>query len=329
MNAMKSTLGLTSEQLANGTPSDKILILKSFYKDDKCTVSPTKDMNGRYLGINTNIPEIKKLEMGYVPDIESKVKLYDGIEIDLSNTQWARDWEWMQHCVEIAEDYQTGQGTPGAYFYVFRPGFESAKKVNDTAKQVELMNYILNDSNENLYNRASILGVDMSSSVISDVKELLLAMVQTEPAKIRTVYESKTFSLELLFMHAFKKNVIANRGGVYTFGEILLGVDDRAVIAYFANPNNHVTTKAIEAMTYGARKVAVTNPLADEAQAGSDEEYLLDNQVDAPEVDPTVKSTVLDIDVVQSESTSDAAVPLTPQQKAAATRLANMSKTAK
>jgi hypothetical protein len=99
--------------------------LKSFFKDDKCTISPTKDINGRYLGL-IYIPEIKKLEMGYVPSVESR-KLYDGIEIDLNNTN--KDWEWMQHCVEIAEDFQSGQGTPGAYFYIFRPGFESAKKV--------------------------------------------------------------------------------------------------------------------------------------------------------------------------------------------------------
>jgi hypothetical protein len=33
-------------------------------------------------------------------------------------------------------------------------------------------------------------------------------MVNTEPAKVRAVYESKTFSLELMFMHAMKKNVI-------------------------------------------------------------------------------------------------------------------------
>jgi hypothetical protein len=32
--------------------------------------SPTKDINGRYLGLNMNIPEIKKLEMGYVPSVE-------------------------------------------------------------------------------------------------------------------------------------------------------------------------------------------------------------------------------------------------------------------
>jgi hypothetical protein len=49
----------------------------------------------------------------------------------------------------------------------------------------------------------------MSDAVISDVKFLLL-MVNTEPAKVRAVYESKTFSLELMFMHAMKKNVITN-----------------------------------------------------------------------------------------------------------------------
>jgi hypothetical protein len=51
----------------------------------------------------------------------------------------------MQHCVEIA-DFQSGQGTPGAYFYIFRPGFESAKKVSETEQRVELMNYILQDT---------------------------------------------------------------------------------------------------------------------------------------------------------------------------------------
>jgi hypothetical protein len=41
--------------------------------------------------------------------LQLPTKLYD--EIDLNNTTWAKDWEWMQHCVEIAEDFQSGQGT--------------------------------------------------------------------------------------------------------------------------------------------------------------------------------------------------------------------------
>jgi hypothetical protein len=96
--------------------------------------SPTKDINGRYLGLNMNIPEIRNLKWGMCLQF-SRLKLYDGIEIDLNNTTWAKDWEWMQHCVEIAEDFQSGQGTPGAYFYIFRPGFESAKKVSETEQR--------------------------------------------------------------------------------------------------------------------------------------------------------------------------------------------------
>jgi hypothetical protein len=56
----------------------------------------------------------------------------------------------------------------------------------------------------------------MSDAVISDVKEFFTSN-GTEPAKVRAVYESKTFSLELMFMHAMKKNVITNRNGVFTF----------------------------------------------------------------------------------------------------------------
>jgi hypothetical protein len=76
----------------------------------------------------------------------------------------------MQHCVEIAEDFQSGQGTPGAYFYIFRPGFESAKKVSET-EQSGIDELHSSRYPENLYNRVSILGVDMSDAVISDVKE--------------------------------------------------------------------------------------------------------------------------------------------------------------
>jgi len=279
----KNTHGMTAEQLANGTPEDKVIILKAFYKDDKATISPAKDVNRRYLGIKENIPEIKKLEMGYVPGVGSRVRIYDGIEIDLNDPTWAKDWEWMQYCIEIASDFATGQSTPGAYFYIFRPGFESAKKVSDAEREVKLLNYILQDSTENLYNRASILGVDMNGSVVSDVKDFLLGVARTEPVKIEKVYESKTFSLELLLMHSLKKSVITKRNGVYVFGEILLGVDKNAVIAFFANPKNVSTTKAIESMTYGtAKAINVSNPLADEAVGDS-------NDLDDEEVISVIK----------------------------------------
>jgi hypothetical protein len=253
--------------------------------------------------------------MGYVPSLESKIKLVDDLEIDLNNETWAKDWEWMKHCQEISDTFEKGQGSPGCYFYIFRPGTESAKKVLEAENRVKLTNYILTDSPENLYNRVSILGMDMTGSVISDVKEYLLGIAETEPEKIKAVYESKTFSLELLFMHAVQKNVIEKRGGVYVFGEILLGVEKKAVIAFFANTNNTGTTRTIEAMTYGNQNKQA-NPLEHEAAQGTDD-------VDAEEAfgedaspvnEDSVKATSLD----ENED-------LTPQQKAAITRKNNLA----
>jgi len=279
----KSTQGLSSEQLANGTPSDKKIILKAFYKDDKASIAPAKDMNGRYKGIQENIPEFEKLKMGYVPDINSRVRIYDGIEIDLNDSEWAKDWEWMKYCKEIADDFDSGQNTPGAYFYIFRPGYEAAKKVSDTERKVKLMSYILQDSPENLYNRVSILGMDMSSEAVSDVKEYLLNLVNTEPKKIERVYESKTFTLELLLLHSIKKGIVTKKNGVYVFGEILIGVDKKSVVSFFANPKNAGTTRAIEAVTYGKQQEA--NPLSMESvsDAASDidfDEAVVESTVD-------------------------------------------------
>lgn len=285
----KNTHGMTADQLANGTPADKVIILKSFYKDDKATISPAKDVNRRYLGIKENIPEIKKLEMGYVPGVESRVRIYDGIEIDLNDPTWAKDWEWMKHCSEISADFATGQATPGAYFYIFRPGFEAAKKVTEVERKVKLLNYVLEDSAENLYNRASILGVDMGSEVISEVKDYLLNLVETDPIKIEKVYESKTFSLELLLMHSLKKGIISKKNGVYVFGEILLGVDTASVISFFANPKNNATTKAIEAVTYGTfKKENNSNPLIGESVSDSTDEFDYDQDQDVEEKEAVI-----------------------------------------
>jgi hypothetical protein len=78
--------------------------------------------------------------------------------------------------------------------------------------------------------------------------------------------------------------------------EILLGVEDRAVIAFFANPKNHITTKAIEAVTYGAKKL-VQNPL--------ENEVVMKTKTVTRTAEDTIKSTTLDVDTTDTENTSD------------------------
>jgi hypothetical protein len=57
-----------------------------------------------------NIPEIKKLEMGYVPSVESRLKLYDGIEIDLNNTTWAGTGSGCSTVLRSQKIFNQGKG---------------------------------------------------------------------------------------------------------------------------------------------------------------------------------------------------------------------------
>lgn len=279
MENIQELTKVSAVQLENGTPENKKLVLKSFYKEDKCTISPAKDINGRYKGIQEGLSAAKKDTMGYVPDPNSRIKVYDGMVVDLNDPTWAKDWQWMQYCQEISEDFELGQSTPGAYFYIFRPGVEAAKNVSVIEREMKLMNYIMTDSADNLYNRATMLGFNVSDESISDVKEFLFGIVKTAPNKIKALYESKTFTLELLLLHAKAKKIIIRKGGVLVFGELLLGLDDKSVVSFFSNPKNISTTRAVEELTYN-RKKKVTNPLANEVVNTDDEVEPFDTPTD-------------------------------------------------
>jgi hypothetical protein len=51
----------------------------------------------------------------------------------------------MQHCVEIAEDFQSGQGLQELISTFSDQGL-NLLKVSETEQRVELMNYILQDT---------------------------------------------------------------------------------------------------------------------------------------------------------------------------------------
>jgi hypothetical protein len=66
--------------------------------------------------------------------------------------------------------FNQGKG-PRSLFLHFQTRFESAKKVSETEQRGGIDELHSSRYPENLYNRVSILGVDMSDAVISDVKE--------------------------------------------------------------------------------------------------------------------------------------------------------------
>jgi hypothetical protein len=74
---------------------------------------------------------------------------------------------------------------------------------------------------ENLYNRVSILGCGHVRWNLG-CKRIFTLMVNTEPAKVRAVYER--LSLELMFMHATKKND-TNVNGAFLRDTVELRID--------------------------------------------------------------------------------------------------------
>jgi hypothetical protein len=108
--------------------------------------------------------------MGYVPSVESRLKLYDGIEIDLNNTTWAKDWEGCSTVLRSQKIFNQGKGLQELISTFSDQGLNLLRRLgNRTESGIDELHS--SRYPENLYNRVSILGVDMSDAVISDVKE--------------------------------------------------------------------------------------------------------------------------------------------------------------
>jgi len=247
---------LTDAQVSNGTPEDKIIIIKSiFSKEAKMKLQPTKSaLNGRYQGIETNISEVEKMKRGYTPEVSSSITIKDGLTFNLNDPQDAADWEWVKHSRHIANDFESAQGTglSEAWFYVFRPGVESRKRLDSMQEEMDLLNKIMGDTEVNLYNRVRLLGIDMTGQPISDVKEYLMTAAKDRNRRheIKDVYENANISLKLMLYHGIDKDVIKFDGFVYKYNNILMGTTEELTIEYLGNPLNVAVVKEIEGAIY-------------------------------------------------------------------------------
>jgi len=248
--------GLTEDQRKNGTPEDKIIIIKSlFSKEAKMKLQPPKNsVNGRYIGIETNVSDMEKMKRGYLPDENSEIIIQDGYTFNLDDPQDALDWNWVQNSRHIAKDFEAAQNTglSEAWFYVYRPGAESRKKVSEMEYELELMNKIAKDSETNLYNRVRLMGIDMSGQPLSDVKEYLMTAVKDRARRkdVSAVYENADVSLKLMLYHGLDNNIITFDGFTYKFGNVVLGHTEDSVIKYFNMTQNLSIVKSIENAVY-------------------------------------------------------------------------------
>jgi hypothetical protein len=80
--------------------------------------------------------------MGYVPSVESRLKLYDGIEIDLNNTTAGSGCSTVLRSQKI---FNQGKGLQELISTFSDQGLNLLRRL-ETEQRVELMNYILQDT---------------------------------------------------------------------------------------------------------------------------------------------------------------------------------------
>ena len=282
---MQKLENLTREQVVEGTPKDKIIIIKSiFSKESKLKLQPSKkESTGRYLGIEENVSEMEKLKRGYLPDASSSLTIKDGLVFNLEDPQDAADWEWVRHSKHIADNFDAAQSTglSVAWFYVHRPGAESRKKLEEIQREYDIVTKIMQDTETNLYNRVRLMGMDMSGQPISDVKEYLLSAAKdrNRVAEVINIYENADISLKLMLYHGLDKGVIKFDGFAYKYNRILLGTTETLVMEYLKFHGNISVVKEIEKSIYpdkgeGKEAPVKTDPLAKarEAKAAKNKE---------------------------------------------------------
>ncbi len=236
------------EQLENGTPSDKIIEIKSIYKNGKTTVQPVKDpLTGWYKGVE-RLSEDDKRHKKFWAEPHSKYVLKEGVFFDLSREEHKVIWEWVKHQPCLAMSYEECQMRPEAEFYVHVRGAEAQKRVGNKKLKAKALELVLRDNPTNYTLRSKLLGVNMDGEKDLDVVlDFLLDMADKSPERVIKVYEDKLISLRMLIISALEKGVISiDPAGAYRYGQVYLGMTEDTAIDWLNNPENKHTVQMLE-----------------------------------------------------------------------------------
>jgi len=179
------------------------------------------------------------------------IEIFDGKTFDLDEEVDAAWWEAIKYSKKIAQDRWERDknnnlvidGNAKKYgtaeFYVERPGMDA--KIRNDRKRIthDAKSYIYQDTPENLYNKARLVGNPMPGSTISDVEDYLISLAERAPQQITELYTGTDTHLRLFFLDAQDKRVIHSKDKLFYYGDgIVLGATESAVIAFIKNPDN-------------------------------------------------------------------------------------------
>lgn len=246
---MERAINNNLEQLENGTPSDKIILIKSVFKTGKTTVQPVADGSGWYLGV-ARLSEEDKRKLTHWAEPSSKFVIKDGVSFNLNIEAQRITWEWVKHSPCIAQSLEACQHTPGAEFYVYLENEEASKSISRRELKYKAIQHILNDNSVNYPMRSELLNINMDYASPSVIKDFLLDQAEQKPEKIIAIYEGADVSVRLLLIKARKKGVLkVDESGFYRYGNVVLGMSEKASVDWLQDRAHKHIIEMIEKET--------------------------------------------------------------------------------
>lgn len=252
------------------------ITLRSPYKVKEYHFQPLKGANGM------NLPFVKKVRYDhngnsemilseaerndpksayFIPE-DMDIVVTEGTTFDLDNPYENNLWEAIKDSELIAptRDSRDANGDliidgnryryGRAELYVDIPGEQSERSVKKRMLVTKAWMYIEQDSVDGRLTKCKLLGKNLKHAPSSDVQDYLYTEAEKNPEKIIDLYTNGDTALKLLCVDAKEKGVVKKVGGLYTYGESVLGATDDAMILFFKTAANKGILDLIKRETY-------------------------------------------------------------------------------
>lgn len=226
-----------------------VITLKSVYfKERKIDIQPAKDRRTNWFHGVPRLTEDQKKKLDYWIEPGTRMKVHDGMTLDLSDPIDKKNWDWMKHCQEIAMSLEDCQHSPKALFYVQSETREAQKSLDQDELLYKAMSYVMQDRTDMYEIRARLLGYNMEGENPLVIKEFLMQQAKGKQTymKVITVYESNTIAIQMLFLKARDTNIIKIEKGVFMYGNTILGTTADAALSTLQDPTYRELAKEIE-----------------------------------------------------------------------------------
>ncbi len=244
---MSNSLINSLEQLENGTVTDKIIEIKSIYKNGKTTVQPVRDpLSGWYKGI-LRLSENDKRDLRFWAEPDTKFILKEGVNLDLNREEHKVIWEWLKYQPCLAMSYEECQSRPSAEFYVHLQHKEAVKSVGRKKIKYQAMKYITEDNSSNYPLRVKLLGINMDGEDPVVIENFLLERAEQDPERVIKLYEDRFLSLRMLLMEAVeRRKVLIEPSGAYRYGNMFMGMTEESALDWMNTSENKSVVRLLE-----------------------------------------------------------------------------------